>query len=296
MGLRKYNLLFVCCLLSGSLSLVGCSGVVDTRERDVVDFSGDVAPLVTSTQAFGGQLDNLAPNESLIVARARDGSGALSQPEKARLIVVEPVLEEQLHDPGLWLERCDVDGDGVLDRYCPDLFSALSDGDTLETQRFVSIRSWYQISLDSSVDRDYWGQVQTLNTGNVKKQEIPVTLKLLAINMGNKTFQGDLDIYVNIPPKVRLGDIQLASKVASREGAKEAVNVGLAVLGAAVGAYVAPNSADTFLDDYANIESEAQFQFEELKENRAHVHVSNIALKPTQGVTLEYDSLYTVSD
>ncbi len=273
----------------------GCAATPETREIDRFTFVGDLSPRVTSTEAFSGELQNLAVNESLVVARARDGGGALSQPTVATVSVVEPILEAESNNPDLWLERCDPDNDGMLDMHCPELFLAL-EGDELASRQFVSLQSWYTINANPKVDRDFWGINQVLNKGEAVDREMPVTLKLLTVNLGNKTFDGDMDIYVNIPPNVRLGAIRLASKVVNREGGKDALGVGLMVLGAMVGAYVPPDMADSLMNDYANVQSSAVFEVVEVADNRARIKASGLELQPEEGVTVEYDALYEVID
>lgn len=275
--------------------LAGCAGAPDTQQIDRFSFIGDSAPRVTSSDAFAGRFDNLGANESLVLARAADGGGALSQPTAATVLVVEPILEEHRSNPDLWLQRCDVDGDGVLDRHCPELFLALGE-DELAARQFVSLQSWYTINANPRVDRDYWGTEQVLNTGEASERTMPVTLKLLTVNLGNKTFAGDMDVYVNIPPNVRLGEIQLASKVVNRGNAKGALNTGLMVLGAMAGVYVPANAADAFLDDYADVESSAVFETLEIGDDRARIRVTGIDLQPEEGVTVEYSALYDVVD
>lgn len=282
-------------LTIASLLVVAACATPPTREIDRFSFVGDTAPRVTSSQAFAGILDNLAPDESLVVARAREGGGALSQPTRATVIVVEPVLEEDLNNPDVWLQRCDLDGDGILDRHCPELFEALDAGD-LASRQYVSFQSWYTINANPRVDRDLWGTEQVLNTGEAVERTMPVTLKLLTVNLGNKTFDGDLDLYINIPPQVRLGDIQLASKVVSREGAKTALNTGLMVLGAMAGVYMPSNSADAFLNDYANVDSTAVFDVVEVTDDRVRLRVTGAEIAPGEGVTVEYTALYEVVD
>ena len=290
--------------------LVGCSST-PTRytEIDRIHFIGDGEPRVTSKEAFKGNLDKLAPNESLVIAKAKDGSGALSQPSPASIIVVEPKLkgDKNNNQYNLWLKRCDVDSDGILDRHCPELFSSMNRGGELSSSmnkegnisysKFVSMGSWYTINSNPKVDKDFWGSSQTLNTANSKTKTMPVTLKLLSINLGNKAFMGDLDIIINIPPRVELGEISLASKVASRKSAKEALEVGLLLLNLAGASVLSVESVgDTFFDDYAPIKSEANFDITNSTQDQVFIKVSNIELKPEQGVTVEFNSLYEIID
>ena len=276
--------------------LAGCASPPPVQQIDRAVFAGDQEPQVTSTQAFTGELQNLAASESLVVARASDGTGALSQPSAAEMIVVEPILAENRNNPDLALRRCDRDADGILDRHCPELFAAMNQGDVANYQ-FVSFESRYTINSDPESDRDYWGTRQTLNTADAVSRQMPVTLKLLTINQGNKPFSGSVDIYINIPEGVDLGSLRLASKVKSRAGAKAAVNTGLMVLSVLAGGVAMPmTAADSFFDDYAPVESEAVFTTREITRDRLVLTVSNIDIEPSQGVTVEYDAIYTVVD
>jgi len=274
-----------------------CASTPTLVEIDRIEFSGDGSPQVSSRDAFSGELKNLSENESLVIARAKDGSGALSQPTSASIIVVEPELKGDSDTTfNRWLKRCDIDSDGLLDRHCPELFNALDSSDELSNSQFVSFKSWYSINSNPSIDKDYWGSIQTLNTADSKSKRMPVTLKLLTVNLGNKVFEGDLDLVVNIPPRVELGEISLASKVASKAAAKAAVNTTVEVLGILAGVPIASNLGDSFFDDYSPIKSNAKFDITGTTEKRVLVKVSDINLKPNQGATIEFNSFYQIID
>ncbi|MEM6638369.1 MAG: hypothetical protein AAF610_00565 [Pseudomonadota bacterium] len=303
-------------LIATTIALAGCGTTLPNRTIDTVQFAGDVEPRVATSSAFQGQFDNLAQNESLIVARASDGGGALSSPEPAWLIVTEPQLEERTRDYQYWLSRCDFDGDGMLDRDCPELFLALQQqGDlaleqgngSLVSQKIVSIKSWYTINQDPDVDRDNWGVRQVLNTTDAVDARMPVTLKLLAVNTGNKAFDGDLDVLINIPARVSLGNLREASKVKSRAKAKgwlaTGIGTGLAAAAMMSGVPVAPGIfdagaalSDTVFDDFERIDSEARFTVEDQSDTRIAISVENIQIGENEGITIEYDALYEVID
>ena len=65
----------ICAILASLIA--GCATPTPTQEIDRAVFAGDGLPLVTTRDAFAGVMDNLASHESLVVARAPDGAGAL---------------------------------------------------------------------------------------------------------------------------------------------------------------------------------------------------------------------------
>ena len=271
-------------LLIGSFIVVsGCAPTV-TIPRDSFQFKGDVPPMVLSRDAVSGKLDNLSEGETLVVAVAADGSGALSQPTIAKVNVVETILaregsSEDACKRGMGL--CDQDGDGVWDSDCREFLSP-----KCEIEDFVSFQSWYKISKDAG---DFGGSMvknsERIDIAEEDRRQVPFHLKMLTINFGNKTFTGDLTIHSQLPPQVTFTKINDVTKVWDRQAIQTAImfipGIGPS-LGLAMDRYGATESDAEFTTDYAE------------EDKRIKVVAKNITLEPGEGISLEYTVNYAI--
>lgn len=275
-------------LMTPIMLISACAAPKHIVQHDVIQFKGDVQPKVTSEQAMAGDLSNLSEGETLFLAVAKDGSGAMSQPDIAEVSVVETILTENDFDKDLMMQRCDPDGDGILDVYCPALISAMRSG-MLGTDKFVMFQSWYKISSDKSRDEDYWGNATSIDKANVEERNVPIHLKMLTINRGNQEFHGDITIYAQIPPQTKVVGIDVATKVKDTRSSKSGIedNPFLPIIG--------PLIAST-MDDYTDVKSVADFRKEITPEGNAKVVVHDITLEPGEGINLEYTTTYTIED
>jgi len=269
-----------CCitLVSGLLAAVlaaGC-GTTTTITRDTVQFKGDVSPRVTSAQLLAGDLSNLSEGEALIFAQAHDGSGAVSYPGYAELVIAETILANDRREGQLGLDRCDLDGDGILDGYCPDL-ALLTD------EKYVNFQSLYAVSRDAGRNRDYWGDSDTVVITDEPGAEIPVFLKILSINRGNKTFEGDFFVYVDIPPQVTFKQILAVNQVRDQRemvGTLLAIPfIGMVALG---------------MQGYALVNPVTDFELVAVHDHRIKIIARNVTLPPGQGIDIEYEVAYPV--
>lgn len=274
--------------------LVGCAPRTTIINHEPIEFKGDTYPIVLSSAALKGDLSNLSEGETLIVAVAKDGSGAISQPNTVGIEVQETVLVKKHFDPDLMLQRCDTDGDGIIDVSCPNLVKTMD----------VAFQSYYMLQSEgfdhdfmvSSDGRVYNQDGRVVHTGTAIPIDVaeatnktdPFYLKLVTINRGNKTFEGDLSIYANIPSRVKLLKITKASKVEDRSDRNVTLNV-LAYL-TLVGGILTP-----FQDDNINeIDSNADFSTVITQDGNIKLTVKDIKLEPGEGVTLDYTVVYNV--
>ena len=211
MAIRTFLLL----LIMSMLVLSGCAVPTITVDRDSFQFKGDVAPMVLSRDAFSGNLANLSEGEAIVVAVADDGSGALSQPTMASVDVVETILAKEGDPCEVAKSRCDRDGDGVWDSDCRDLFFP-----KCEIGDFVSFSSWYVISKDKQDAGNFWQTSERIDIAEEKRQQVPLHLKMLTINRGNKTFTGRLTIHSQLPPQVEFLKINDVTKVRDQSDIK----------------------------------------------------------------------------
>ena len=267
-----------------SIVIVGCATKSQIVERDKILFKGDSTPLVRSSDAIKGNLKNLSDGETLVVAIAGDGTGALSQPSLSEVLVQETILESDENNLDLILSRCDPDGDGILDFYCPDLVNSMNSG-VLANEKYVSFQSWYLISKDLDNHEDHWQDRVVIDVSKVKDREVPVFLKLITVNRGNMSFNGDLTIYGKAPPQMKIQEITEYNKIEDQTGTKESMN-SIPIVSWFSGVF----------DNYAIIDSSANFKTERDESGHAKLIIEDINIEPGQGVTLEFTAVYTVTD
>lgn len=283
MAIRTFLLL----LIMSMLVLSGCAAPTITVDRDSFQFKGDVAPMVLSRDAFSGNLANLSEGETIVVAEADDGSGVLSQPTIASVDVVETIIlasksTKNSADPcEVAKRRCDRDGDGVLDSDCPALFLL---SQQCEIGDFVSFNSWYVISKDK---QDYLTS-ELIDIAEEKRQQVPLHLKMLTINRGNKTFTGRLTIHSQLPPQVEFLKINDVTKVRDQTDIK-------AVAGFLGGLILVGGFIVDMIDDYGDVASDAEFTTDYAEDDKKiRVIAKNITLDPGEGINLEYTVNYAI--
>ncbi len=280
--------------------LSGCAAQ-QTRmlTHDVIQFRGDAQPKVTSSDILSGTLTNLSEGETLVAAVARDGSGALSQPTIATVNVVETMITNTNLDRDLalerWdlaLERCDPDSDGFLDIYCPELASMMSSG-ALGNEKYVLLQSWQVLSKDRHSDEDHWQDSTTVDVAEEKIRNIPIHLKMLTVNRGNKTFTGDVLVHSRLPSQVTPVKIDEVSKVRDNTAAKEFTS------GMALGMplYGLPLLLiSEMMDNYQVVQSNAKFESEYTPDGNIKIIAEDITLGPGEGINVEYTANYEIQD
>ena len=283
MAIRTFLLLLI---FMAVLVLSGCAAPTVTVERDSFQFKGDVPPMVFSRDAFSGNLANLSEGETIVVAEADDGSGVLSQPTIASVDVVETILASKgsSEDPcEVAKSRCDRDGDGVWDSDCRDLFFP-----KCEIGDFVSFNSWYVISKDKQDAENFWQTSERIDIAEEKRQQVPLHLKMLTVNRGNKTFTGRLTIHSQLPPQVEFLKINDVTKVRDQTDIK-------AVAGFLGGLILVGGFIVDMIDDYGDVASDAEFTTDYAEDDKKiEVIAKNITLNPGEGINLEYTVNYAI--
>lgn len=261
--------------------LGGCASSVKTINSDLIQFKGDAAPLVTSSDAVQNNFENLSEGETIVVALTRDGGGAISQPNIAKVDVFVELLanarsQETLE---LLLNRCDPDGDGIWDVYCPELLN-IKVKDQLQHQKHVLFQSSYQVSRDEKGES---GSYAWINKSKEKKKSIPLYLELNSINRGNKQFQGDLDTYINIPPQVKFERVVGTKKIRDQSGTKETLMMIPYINLIAIG-----------MKNFKSVPTKATFEVEKTEGRRVRIRAKGINLKPGEGIRVKYLTSYSL--
>ena len=279
-------------LAAVTLALAGCAPQTITIPRDSFQFKGDVAPKVLSSDAFSENLANLSDGETIVVAMANDGSGSLSQPTLAQVDVVETLLAARDENSAnydnceLAKNQCDLDGDGVWDRYCLDFL--LQQSCEIGDEKIVSLQSWHVISKDDQRGEEYWETSELIDITEEDRQQVPINLKMLTINRGNKTFTGRLTIYSQLPPQVEFLEINEVTKIEDNTELK-------AFVGILSGVLLVPFVAD-LIDNYGTVQADTEFTTEYAEDKRIRVTAKNITLNPGEGIRLGYAVNYKIQN
>lgn len=263
------------------LLLSGCAPSTTLITHDTIQFKGDTHPNVTSTEALAGDLSNLTEGETLVIATAKDNSGALSRPNPVAVDVVETVLVDAAKERNLeqlWA-RCDPDRDGILDFYCPELLSH---------RKFVTFETAYGVYDKRNKDKDaqsvFRGGALTINISESKNRDIPVHLNMLTLNRGNKSFEGDLIIHARVPPQVKVTKITRAVKV--RDNTKRQNAIGsIPIFGVIALA----------MDWIGEVSTNAIFDTKITPAGDVELTVKGIKVEPGEGVRLDYEVVYDSS-
>lgn len=259
--------------------LSGCASNVKTINSDLIQFKGDAPPLVTSSDAVKSNFENLSEGETIIVALTGDGSGAISQPNIAKVDVFVELLANAKSQQTLELlmDRCDPDRDGIWDVYCPELLN-IKVKDQLQHQKHVLFQSSYQVSRDEKGES---GSYAWINKSKEKKKSIPLYLELNSINRGNKHFHGDLDTYINVPPQVEFERVVDTKKIRDQSGTIETLMMIPYINLIAMG-----------MKNFKSVPTKATFEVEKTEGRRVRIRAKGINLKPGEGVRIKYLTSY----
>ncbi len=297
------NVLFIMTGLILPLGMLGCAGKkINYLEKDRVNFIGDQAPLVTSSLALKNDFANLTDGETVFVATSNDGTGVLSKPDTAILQIQEPVLSNESDNISLIISRCDTDGDGNVDVYCPELESYLENttknkhrNNNIELYKYVNFRSWYTYKPEKEVNNQ-WSNSNNVVAVDLSKQEdnsVYTYLNLYAVNTGNKAFEGDIKIVSKVPVQINDLNVIAIDKIAPNTATKTTAAIVDGVLAGLTGMTVAAPMFMTFVDDYKTVETDANLQSNYHHTNREMIITANgISILPGQGVRVQFRPLY----
>jgi hypothetical protein len=269
-------------------------------DYDNIQFRGDNAPMVQSSQAAKGDFSNLTEGESIIVAIAADGSGAISHPNNVETKVIDALLANanDQRDLEAIRKRCDPDGDGIWDMYCPELMDDKlrnrlnnqrnrngvgnsKERAALETSNIVIFDSFTTLSRENRA-KDTWFTSTLIERTKAKVAQEPIYLRLITMNKGNKDYRGDLEIMINVPPQVKFGAFQSISQIRDGRGAKAFV-ASLPFIQIAAGA----------MANYPTVKSDAEI-VQKVEDGKIRVTFKHVVLKPGDGVSLDYNVTYAI--
>lgn len=269
-------------------------------DYDSIQFKGDSEPRVMSSQAAKGDFTNLTEGESIIVAIAADGSGAISNPNLATTTVLDAILANRNDQDSLEAirKRCDPDGDGVWDIYCPELMDEKlrnrlnnqrnrngvgnsKDRAGLESANIVNFDSVLTLSRSNQA-KDRWGRTAVIDRTQAKLPQEPIYLRLMTMNRGNKDYRGDLEVMINVPPQVKFGAFQNIAQIRDGRGTK-----------AFLAAVPFVGLATYAMADFPSVKTDAEI-VKNTEGGKIRVTFKHIVLKPGDGVSIDYNVTYAI--
>lgn len=279
---------------AATISLTTACASAPTRliEVDSIQFKGDSLPAMTSADLLRNDYSKLTEGETVVVAISADNTGAVSQPNFVNASITEVVAENSERSLEQMRSKCDIDSDGIWDKYCPELVNELLES---ESESFVMFDSAYTISRVTS-GRDDWLKSTSFDRNDVVDQTQPIYVRLLSVNRGNKVFTGDLDMIVQVPPQVEFRQIKDLYKVRNNDTTKAVVGGVITAMGILAGTPVVATSNEvSWIKNYNRVESYQNFKTQNVN-RKLSVTANDIEIKPGEGVELIYEVSYQFAD
>lgn len=267
-----------------ALLLTACASTPPEVQRDVVTLKGDSLPAVTSKDVLAGDFSDLSEGETIIIGTARDGTGVISQPAMAEITITESVLNASQFDRSLLMQRCDPDGDGIIDTYCPELISAMRDG-LLGNEKFVLLQSQYGVSRTPLGKAQVYPQGMRINVAEEPDKRVPLALQSITVNRGNKAFSGDLSFIVNIPPQLTMGSIESVSLIQDQTDTRAMLLLIPYVNFIALG-----------MGNFRSVAGDVQFQTDRELDGKTRLVMKNVNLEPGQGIDVRFSASYAIAN
>lgn len=273
----KYSVLAV-----AALSLAGCE-TTQQIDYDYVQFKGDSSPKLTSSQIRSGSLDNLTEGEAVMIAKATDGSGAVSQPNFVGAQIVETLLANRNDRDNLEAlrKRCDPDNDGIWDIFCPELSKVRG---RLSSGRYVNFQSYYSIAHKETLNGQWTSSVK-IDRAKPSAGTMPINLRLFSINRGNKSFEGDVEFIIDLPPQVEFQGVDLVQNIRDQRGTKQVLSM-LPII-----QYVT-----LAMSDYPTSQLTEQVETQMSDDGLLRIVVKNKTLDENEGVSIDYSVKYLAED
>ncbi len=197
------------------MALTGCAS--QTLQIGSYHNTGDQAPMVYSGQLLAEDFKNLTDGETVAIATGSDK--AMARPNLTEINVYRTITSASASGSGsdTDLKRCDRDGDGILDLFCPAKKQRSdADGSTyfdLTAIKFVRDQegNWLQtisIDRDKASGNSYAGQY-----------------RIILINTGTKDYSGPLTVYDKLEPAMTYAGLRSVSKIVDRRNLKATLSV-----------------------------------------------------------------------
>lgn len=204
--------------------LAGCAS--QTAQIGSYHNHGDQAPLAYSGQLLAEDFKNLTDGETIALAAGSDK--AIARPNLTEINVYKKIKSASASASSidLDLKRCDPDGDGILDLFCP-----------AKKQRSDADGSTYfdltAIKFVRNPDGD-WLQTAFIDRDTVSGSVYAGQYRIILLNTGTKDYSGPLIVYDKLEPAMIYAGLRSVTKVVDRRNLKATLSVipyvGFAVL------------------------------------------------------------------
>lgn len=178
---------------------------------------GDQTPMAYSGQLLAEDFNNLTDGETIALATGSDK--AIARPNLTEINVYKKIKNTSTTASSidLDLKRCDPDGDGILDLFCPAK-KLRSDADGSKYFDLTAIKfvrdpngQWLQTA---SIDRD-----------TVSGSLYAGQYRIILLNTGTKDYSGPLIVYDKLEPAMTYAGLRSVSKVVDRRNLKATLSV-----------------------------------------------------------------------
>jgi hypothetical protein len=251
-------------LIPLSIVLTGCA--TQTIHIGSYHNHGDQAPMVYSKQLLADDFTDLTDGETIALAMGSDK--AIARPNLTEINVYKKIQSAPSTNIDLDLKRCDPDGDGILDLFCPAK-KQRSDDDGSQYFDLTAIKfvrdpngKWLQTA---SIDRDSV-------SGNLYAGQY----RIILLNTGTKEYSGPLIVYDKLEPAMVYTGLRSVSKVVDRRNLK-----------ATLAAIPYVNFVALAMDDFATSSGQVTV-LDKLTGNIAKFESSNVNLSPGEGIQIDF--------
>lgn len=177
---------------------------------------GDQAPMAYSSQLLTDDFKNLTDGETIALAIGSDKT--IARPNLTEINVYKKIKSASTSSSiDLDLKRCDPDGDGILDLFCP-----------AKKQRSDADGSTYFDLTAIKFVRDpdgNWLQTASIDRDTVSGSAYAGQYRVILLNTGTKDYSGSLVVYDKLEPAMAYSGLRSVSKVVDRRNLKATLSV-----------------------------------------------------------------------
>lgn len=201
--------------LALSMTLTGCAG--QTAQIASYHNQGDQAPMAYSGQLLAEDFKNLTDGETIALATGSDK--VIARPNLTEINVYKKIKSASASASGIDLDvkRCDPDGDGILDLFCP----AKKQRSDAEGSHYFDLTA---IKFVRDPDGN-WLQTASIDRDTVRGSVYAGQYRIILLNTGTKDYSGPLIVYDKLEPAMAYAGLRSVSKVVDRRDLKATLSV-----------------------------------------------------------------------
>lgn len=202
-----------------SIALTAALGGCATQTAQIGSYHnhGDQSPMVYSGQLLANDFKNLTDGETIALTTGSDK--AIARPNLTEINVYKEIQTTSASGSGsdFDLKRCDPDGDGILDLFCP-----------AKKQRSEADGSKYFDLTAIKFVRDMdgkWLQTINIDRDKVGGNTYAGQYRIILLNTGSKDYSGPLLAYDKLEPAMTYAGIRSVSKIVDRRNLRATLSV-----------------------------------------------------------------------